>query len=128
MQRGLAAVQLVVVVVPDKELRRSIEFALEAEGFGIGSHDRLEAALASPGVGGAACAVIDEAALDTHQGKGAAALARIEPPVVLLVDRLRVVPQPPASIRVLTKPLLGRMLVETVQAAIAEGSAAKAAT
>lgn len=125
VQNGLAAIQHVVVVVPDRELRRSIEFALEAEGFAISSHDRLEAALASPRIGDTACAVIDEAALGAHEGKDA--LAHIFPPVVLLVDRLRA-GQTQAGIRVLTKPLLGRMLVETVQAIIAGGSAAAASS
>lgn len=128
MQHGLAPVQHVVVVVPDPELRRSIEFALEAEGFGIESHDRLVAALASPRIGDAACAVIDEAAIGGRKGKDAPALERIAPPVVLLVDQLRAVPQAPAGIRVLTKPLLGRMLVETVLAVIAEGRAPAAST
>lgn len=128
MQHGLATIQHVVVVVPDPELRRSIEFALEAEGFGIEAHDRLGAALASPCIDDAACAVIDEAVIGARKGKETPGLERITQPVVLLVDQLRAVPQAPAGIRVLTKPLLGRMLVETVLAAIADGRAPAAST
>ena len=121
MQDGVASIHLVLVVAPDRELRRSIEFALEAEGFGIDSHAQLAAALASPCVDSTACAVIDEDAIGGRNGKDAPPLDRVARPVVLLVDQLRAVPQAPAGIRVLTKPLLGRLLVETVAAAIADG-------
>ena len=117
MQNGLASFHLVLVVAPDRELRRSIEFALEAEGFGISAHAELAAALSSPRLECAACAVIDENAI------GARSAAHLLPdhvgrPVVLLVDRLRADPQAAPGMSVLTKPLLGRMLVETVAAAI----------
>lgn len=106
----------VLVVVPDPELRRSVEFALEAEGYRVDSHALLAAALQSSGMTRMACAVVDENAVAGRNGIG----NRLEPivrPVILLVDHLRSVPETP-RIMTLTKPLLGRRLVDTVVALV----------
>lgn len=39
--RFLAAASIVLIVVPDREFRRSLEFALEVEGFSVASHASL---------------------------------------------------------------------------------------
>jgi hypothetical protein len=102
----------VLVVVPDPELRRSVEFALEAEGYRVDSHALLAAALESSWITHMACAIVDENAIASRAGSGDR-LDAIARPVILLVDQLRSVPETP-RIMTLTKPLLGRRLVETV--------------
>ncbi|MBX9465308.1 MAG: transcriptional regulator [Aquamicrobium sp.] len=110
--------QGVLVVVPDPELRRSVEFALEAEGFHVDSYALLTAALRSGGVEHCACAIVDENAVSERSGIGNR-LELIPQPVILLVDTLRSVPQTP-HVTILTKPLLGRGLVDTVVALVGE--------
>lgn len=112
MQDALDSVPFVLVVVPNGELRRSIEFALDAEGIAFSAHADLGAALAAAEAPRAACLVIDEDAIAARNGVGRG-LDGIAWPVVLLVDRLRTLPQVP-GIRVLNKPLLGRLLIDTV--------------
>jgi len=109
---------LILVVAPDDELRRSIEFALEAEGFKVHSHAQLSTVLELEAKGSFACAVIDESAIDIRK-TGAEQVAKLAMPVVLLTDRLRTIPDV-SSVTALTKPLLG-LLSETVLVAIAKG-------
>lgn len=115
----MTAVSFVLVVAPDHGFRRSLEFALEAEGFAVDSYALLSTAVASPLAAVAACAVVDEDAIE-DRASGREALGRLAKPVVLLVDRLPPFPDL-ARIRVLVKPLLGNALIETVQSSIAGG-------
>lgn len=110
--------QTILVAAPGAELRRSLAFALDADGFDVVSHRSLRAALES--AGGAAGVVVDENALSDGT-KDVAALKRFGRPVILLVDRMRVLPRID-GLRVLDKPLLGRLLIETVQSALTEGA------
>lgn len=105
----------VLVVAPDAELRRSIAFALEAEGLCIASRPDLPDA-AEPAFWDARCSVVDEDAVEAAPD-GWRRLAALTQPQVLLVDRLAV-PEACAAVA-LRKPLLGRGLVEAVLAAIA---------
>ncbi|MEX4008702.1 hypothetical protein [Neoaquamicrobium sediminum] len=107
----------VLVVVPDPELRRSVEFALEAEGFRVDSHALLAAALQAATAGQMVCSVVDENAVSGRSGI-ADRLDPVPRPIVLLVDRLRNVPETTSQIAILTKPLLGRRLVDTVVALV----------
>jgi len=118
-ERGalVATLHTVLVVAPDQELRRSIEFALEAEGFIVASYALLAAALVAPQSGKAACAVVDEEAI-IGQPESGDRLQRLGRPVILLIDRLQAVP-PAAVVQVLMKPMLGSQLVESVGRAIA---------
>lgn len=128
MQDALDSVPLVLVVVPNGELRRSIEFALDAEGIAFSAHADLGAALAAADAPRVACLVIDEDAIAIRNGNGAGrGLDDVAWPVVLLVDRLRTVPQVP-GIRVLNKPLLGRLLIDTVSGSMAAPASARPAT
>ena len=128
MKDALDSTPLVLVVVPDRELRRSIEFALDAEGIAFSAHADLGTALAAPEVLRIACLVIDEDAIAVRNGNGAGrSLDGLGWPVVLLVDRLRTLPQVP-GIRVLNKPLLGHLLIETVSGSMAAAGAARPAT
>ncbi|TYR31344.1 transcriptional regulator [Mesorhizobium microcysteis] len=123
---ALHPVPTVLVVVPDPELRRSVEFALEAEGYRVDSYATLGAAFAAPGPFGAGCAVVDENAISGRRG-AATRLDGLGGPVILLADRMRTVPHA-AGLTVLTKPLLGRLLVETVDEIVASLDVARPAT
>jgi hypothetical protein len=111
----LSRAQIILVAAPGAELRQSIVFALEADGFDVVSHTSLVTAMASPEAPLAASMVVDENALD--QTNGHQLLEAFGRPIVLLVDKLRVVPRI-AGIKVLMKPLLGRMLTETVKSTL----------
>ena len=109
----MIVIKRILIVAPDRGLRRSLEFALEAEGFTVDSHARLAAAVASRLAPTTVCAVIDgDAILDRVSDWDA--LARLSKAIVLLVDRPEGVPYL-AGMRVLVKPLLGNALIETVQ-------------
>jgi FixJ family two-component response regulator len=113
----------VLVVAPKEEFRRSVAFALEAEGFGVESHALLASALTSPLVETADCAVIDDHAINAMNG-GWAALSRFKQPIVLLSNHAEPVTLLP-HVTVLLKPLLGRLLTDTVIAVVAEKQAAE---
>jgi DNA-binding response OmpR family regulator len=110
----LALSRVVLVAAPGAALRRSIVFALEADGFTAEAHASLAAALALPAATASICLIVDENALD-GQSNRAATLKRLGIPVILLVDRIRKIPRV-AGMKVLTKPLLGPSLLETVRA------------
>ena len=114
----MTVIKLVLVVAPDHDLRRSVEFALEAEQFAVESYSQLPAAIASPAATTSNCAVVDEDAILNQMLAGWQALARLDKPVVLLVDQLRTVPDL-AFLQVLAKPLLGDRLIEMVGRAMA---------
>lgn len=102
----------VLVVVPDAELRRSIEFAFEAEGFLIEPHDCVQKAMLESSRSDVVCIVIDEDAIDLRRS-AVKTLECAPKPLILLVDKLRAAAKGD-EFRVLTKPLLGRLLVDTV--------------
>jgi hypothetical protein len=109
----------ILVAAPGAELRQSIVFALEADGFEVDAHASLGAAIAASGSSGALCFVVDENALNGH-ANGAMVLQKFGLPVILLVDRLRAIPRL-ARVKVLTKPLLGQRLIEMVRGASGDG-------
>ncbi len=102
----------VLVVIPDAELRRSIEFAFEAEGFAIEPHESVPDAMTASVRNDVVCIVVDENAIDPRNG-AARSLECARKPLILLVDKLRAAPDTD-GVKVLTKPLLGRLLVDTV--------------
>lgn len=106
---------MVLVVAPDVRLRRSIEFVLEAEGLKVASRADLTVAFDASEIS-RRCAIIDEDAIAAFPG-GWERVAEVTAPVILLVDRLREIPEryQPAVVR---KPLLGSSLVDAVRAAI----------
>ena len=117
----MTVVKLVLVVAPDRDLRRSVEFALEAEQFSVESYAHLFAAVASPTATASKCAVVDEDAILNQMSSGWQALVRLNKPVVLLVDQLHIFPDL-ADLQVLAKPLLGDRLIEMVGSAMARTS------
>ena len=105
----------ILVVAPDRGLRRSLEFALEVEGFIVLPFEDVTAALASPRAAEGACVVIDEDAL-LNDPLATATLQQFKRPTVLLVDRSQPVPES-LGVRVLRKPVLGNALIRAVKAA-----------
>jgi DNA-binding response OmpR family regulator len=105
---------VIFVIAADSALRRSLQFALEAENLTVDAHDGLESAKRSRLLDLATCAVVDEDVLD-DRGAAMRALQRFAKPVILLVAR------PPAcaghdDIAILVKPLQWDALVGTVRA------------
>lgn len=103
----------VVVVVPDYGLRRSLEFALEVEGFAVLAFDEVNAAIASPSAGEARCIVVDEEAL-LNDPSAIAAVRQFHKPVLLLVDRSRPGPDT-TDVRVFRKPVIGNALIRAIK-------------
>ncbi|MEP9373663.1 hypothetical protein [Mesorhizobium sp. KR1-2] len=109
----MTTISMILVVASDEGFRRSLVFVLEAEGFGVDPHARLSLAMTSPFAEAADCAVIDEDAVRGRLSEWRE-LGRFAKPVVLLMDRVRPLPDL-ADVKVLIKPFLGHSLVEAVQ-------------
>jgi hypothetical protein len=107
----------VLVVAPDAELRRSIVFALEAEGLHVILRDELPAPSFILAPEGLVYAVVDESAVLTAPD-GWARLAALPCRTVLLVDRMHAMPPADFAGIVVRKPLLGRSLVEPILASL----------
>jgi hypothetical protein len=103
---------IILVVAFDVDLRRSIEFALEAEGYVVNSHARLFEATMSPTASAAACMVVDEACLEDLADWRMFCL--MTKPTVLLADQSERLDGTEAAC-IIFKPLLGNALVETVR-------------
>jgi DNA-binding response OmpR family regulator len=117
---ALAATSTVLVVAPDPAFRRSLEFALEAEGYAVASHAQLSVLSAAPVAADIACAIIDEDAL-RDAAEGWRLLRRTPMPVILLMDRLSSAPELTGTV-IVVKPLLGNALITSVEAVIANRS------
>lgn len=107
----------ILIVTPDPEIRRSLRFLLEAEGYRVQARDRLPGrltrALPRPLAGAPDALVLD---------LGRALPGDLPPglPLVLLVDRSAAQPLPPGA-QVVEKPLLGQDLAEALGRALREG-------
>ena len=110
----MPAANTIIVVAPDPGLRRSLEFALEVEGFAVESHALLSTAEDSPAANAAACVIVDESAIRLSPA-GRQTLAGFAGRVILLVEDV----DPTAGadgFAVLTKPVEGNDLIDMVQA------------
>lgn len=110
----MPAAKTILVVAPDPGLRRSLEFALEVEGFAVESHASLSTVDASPETNAASCIIVDESAFRLSPA-GRQPLADFAGRVILLVEDL----DPTAGTEgftVLTKPVEGNDLIDMVQA------------
>ena len=103
----------ILIVAPETDLRRSLEFALEADGYRVTAWPEI---CTDPG-GAFDCTVIDEGALSGPAAQVAAFCDAARPvvllsdnPIAWLVDRID---------QRLDKPLLGSALSVAVSAAIA---------
>jgi len=102
----------ILVVAPDSELRRSVEFALSVEGHEIVSRASI-AARERPSFD---CTIVDQHAVGTNV-TAAADFCKIFEPVILLASQL---PHPLSHLvhATLLKPLLGPALVAAVNESI----------
>lgn len=102
----------ILVIAPNADLRRSLRFALEAEGHSILSCSSVAEALAAPGPYD--CTVIDHHASDGTL----ASFPKLFGPVVLLANSATH-PLARHSAATLTKPALGPFLSQAVGQAMA---------
>lgn len=105
----------VLVIAPDKDLRRSIAFLLEAEGYDVSAHATVPLPDAAE-TGRRHCAVVDE---DATVGEPDAwdRLGSVADTIVLLRDRTRELPAN-LAIHTVEKPFLGQNLVLAVRSAL----------
>lgn len=118
----MIATRLVIVVAPDSVMRRSLEFALTAEGFLTASLPTIGSALNSQYAETAVCAIIDDNAIEDWS-KLDDTLRRFPGPIVLLLgegDR----PVTLSSVIAVSKPFLGEPLIAAVNAIVARQSTA----
>jgi hypothetical protein len=107
----------VLVVAPDTAFGHSIAFALESGGFNVALHRYADEAFVSPDALDAACAVVDDNAIDDWK-RSRELFDSFGRPVILLLSLLRSVPDLPVA-KHLTKPFLGEPLIEAVLNVIA---------
>jgi len=104
----------ILLVAPDSDLRKSLEFALRAEGYEVTSRASI-GARERPGAYD--CTVIDHHALGNNRAV-AAEFCIIFAPVILLTNH-RNHPLSPWVSRTVLKPLLGAALIGAVRDAMA---------
>lgn len=122
---ALTTAPLVIVVAPDRDFRRSLEFALQTEGFAVESHPEIGLAIGTPGALTASCAIVDDRAVE-NWAEAIVTFATFGRPVIFLAGEKTMPPALP-PLTVLTKPFLGRPLIDAVHA-VAKGASAKATT
>ena len=108
---------LVLAVIPDRDFRHSVVFALGTEGFAVDSCGDLTEALASLHVDAAACIIVDDKAIDDWR-TAADQFSLFAKPVILLISFLRPIPEL-SQVTFVTKPFLGAPLIEAVRHAVA---------
>lgn len=113
----MAESKIVIIAAPDEALRRSLEFALESGGFEVDAHLYATGAFASRCANDAACAVIDDRAVNDWR-MAPEQFRRFAKPIILLVSFFRPAPQLP-GVTLVTKPFLGEPLIEAVRNAVA---------
>jgi DNA-binding response OmpR family regulator len=101
-------------VAPDNALRRSLRFALEAEGFDVITAARLAAEGNDHSSAKVSCVVLDDRSLAASD---AGRIERLGMPVIFLSDGLG--GPKLAAKQTLVKPLLGRELIDAVAETIA---------
>lgn len=109
------AARTLLIVVPDLDLRRSLEFALEAEGYSVTPQPDIESARSLPGMK-FDCTVLDHAAVAGPMAEVTSFCAAAKP-VVLLSDK----PIPWLSHWIsglVEKPMLGQALLIAIRNAL----------
>ena len=102
----------IMIVVPESDLRRSLDFALAAEGYDV----TWRASIAAKELPDFDCSVVDHHALGTNID-AAIAFCQTFDPVILLANSL---PHPlsPWAFRTVLKPLLGATLTAAIHDAL----------
>lgn len=113
----MARPETILIAAPDTVLRRSLEFALESDGFRVCAHPNASDALASADARQAACAVLDDDAIEDWEQAGEQ-FRRFAKPVILLVGLFHAAPDLP-FVKPVMKPFLGEPLIEAVRSAVA---------
>ena len=113
---SMTAPPKVLIVASDQAMRRSLTFALEAEGYAVDAEPRLDAESYPLEPENGVCVIVDQDAL-ANQRNPTAELAKLKRPVILLVERLGRPPVLP-GLRIVEKPPLGRDLLDAVAAAL----------
>lgn len=102
----------ILLVAPDSALRKSLEFALGAEGHDV----TTRASVGAHELPGYDCTVLDQHAVGNDRSEAAAFCANFAPVILLTNDASH--PLAPAAFRTLLKPLLGAALIGAVDAAL----------
>ena len=108
---------VVLVAAPNGSFRRSIIFVLASEGLDTDAHHFATSAFASTRADHAACAVIDDEAVENWQD-APGQFGQFGRPIILLVSLFGKVPDGP-FLKQLVKPFLGEPLIKTVRDAVA---------
>ena len=108
----LTAARTILIVAAEGAFRRSLEFALEVEGYLVETFASLPEAAKSHAAVNAVCAVVDDSALGVESDVPKA-LKRIIKPIILLADGFSTT-EARTGMTVLTKPLRGNDLVDMV--------------
>lgn len=108
---------IILVAAPDAAFRRSLAFALESDGFTVNTYAQATDAFASRLARDAACAVIDDEAVDDWK-LASRQFSQFGRPVILLVGSSRTPPVLPFT-KFVVKPFLGEPLIEMVRNAMA---------
>lgn len=108
--------EIIIAAAPDDGLRRSLEFALESNGFAVDAHPYAVQAFASRYALGAVCAVIDDRAVDDWK-LAPEQFRCFAKPVILLVSVFRAAPNI-QNVTLVAKPFLGGPLIDAVRDAI----------
>lgn len=111
---------LLLLVAPESDLRRSLEFALRAEGHDVSWRASLGARDLSTKFD---CTVLDHHAVGTNPQEGLTFCQTFFP--VILLANAPDHPLAPVAFATVLKPLLGPALVEAIERAVAAGAAAK---
>lgn len=104
----------ILVLAPSEELRKSLQFALEAEGHKVTSRDGFHDPSGLPE--DADCAVLDHHAAQGHMSFAADFVERYAP--VILLANTSTHPLSPHSFRTVTKPFLGPFLSQAIGSAV----------
>lgn len=113
----VARSEVILVAAPDAGFRHSLAFALGSEGFEIFAYPGATDAFSSLHAGKAACAVIDDDAIEDW-GRIGDQVGRFARPVIVLVGVFGKAPELPCT-KPLLKPFLGKPLIDAVRSAIA---------
>ncbi|MBA8903147.1 DNA-binding response OmpR family regulator [Phyllobacterium sp. P30BS-XVII] len=103
----------ILIVAPDRVFRRSLEFALEAEGYTVKSYSTLSSASVALQSQSYSCAIIDEPVIKREPIPGSG-LQKMTIPVILLVDRSHPLPQA-SLVHYLIKPIFGNALINEIR-------------
>jgi hypothetical protein len=109
----LAQRKEVTVIARDPVMRRSLAFALDAEGFRVEAYADLGAAFDDKDRPRVCCTIVDDDGL-VEDSADLWRMGGLASPVLLLMDPIKPFPGPHAA-RVLLKPYAGLALVETVR-------------